>query len=66
MFEEGNLSMKKVVFLIMAVSTVLIHMCVYCAVGELLVIKVSQPFLAFYLCIININSHYVMVNISTK
>ncbi|XP_011332748.1 odorant receptor 43a-like isoform X2 [Ooceraea biroi] len=46
--EEKNVSIKKTIFLIMVICTAFTHMCVYCAVGELLIIKYEEVYNAVY------------------
>ncbi|KAL6266476.1 hypothetical protein P5V15_003325 [Pogonomyrmex californicus] len=49
-FEEGNVSIKRATFLIMVICNAFTHMCIYCAVGELLVIKYEEIYNAVYTC----------------
>ncbi|XP_067205196.1 odorant receptor 43a-like isoform X2 [Linepithema humile] len=49
-FEEKNVSLKRVIFLILVICTAFTHMCLYCAAGELLVMKYEKVYNAVCEC----------------
>ncbi|XP_067205197.1 odorant receptor 43a-like [Linepithema humile] len=49
-FEEKNVSLKRAIFLISVICTAFTNMCLYCAAGELLVIKYEKIYNAVYEC----------------